>query len=83
MATAHLGYCSCVPIYEPSIITCAVGGVVGGGGRPGNLPKRRHLIGTLKSQVNLVGGVGEGESKAEGIAKWNEDGFENARGKSF
>lgn len=58
-------------------MTSAVGGVVRGGGRPGNLPKRRHLIGTLKSQKNLVG-VGEGQSKIEGIAKWNEDGFENA-----
>lgn len=40
------------------IMTGAVGGVVRGGGRPTNLSKRRYLIATLKSQVNLVLGRG-------------------------
>lgn len=56
-------------------MTCAVGRVVRGG-RPGNLLKRKHLIGTGKSQVTLV--VGRGQSKAEGTAKWSQDEVESA-----
>lgn len=49
----------------------AIGGVVRGGGRPGSLPKRRHLIATLKSQVNLV--VRGGLSKAKRTAQWSQE----------